>query len=270
MGFGKGTLLSPLLFIIGSEALSRLLGKEEAEGNLHSIKVDRNSPSVSHLMYANDMLVMARADKEEAESFKKSFDIFCHWSGHEANMEKSSIFFSKSIKRCDKKKILECTGFKDMGNNSIYLGNALIMGRNRVKDFSRIRDRVVSKLEGWNRNLISKAGKAVLIQSVIQAIPSYTMATFRVPYMLCKELDMCVKKLWWSSGNKNGRYMALRPWEDLCKPKIAGGLGFRRFVDINIALLAKLAWKIASEEDSLWCRIMRIRKLEESHFSNMR
>lgn len=40
-----------------------------------------------------------------------------------------------------------------------------------------------------------------------------------------------------------------------------GGLGIRRFVDINSALLAKLGWKIATREDSLYIRMLRARYL---------
>lgn len=156
-----------MLFIIGLKVLSRLLGREEAEGGVHGIEVDRNSPSVSHIMYADDLLVMARAAKTEVKSFKKMFDIYCLWSGQEANLEKSSIFFSKSTMRNDIKGVLESTSFKDMGANSIYLGNVLVMGRNKKKDFSKLKDKVACKLERGKRNLLSKAGKAVLIKSVI-------------------------------------------------------------------------------------------------------
>lgn len=63
-------------------------------------------------------------------------------------------------------------GYKEMGANSIYLGNALIMGRNKSKYFGRLKERVAKRLEGWNKNLLSKAGKAVLIKSVVQSIPT--------------------------------------------------------------------------------------------------
>lgn len=94
-GFQQGDHLSPLLFILGLEVLSRLLGNEKAKRQPHGIKVNRNFLSVGHLMYADDLLVMARVDMQEADSFRSCFDTYCLWSGQEASLEKSSIYFSK-------------------------------------------------------------------------------------------------------------------------------------------------------------------------------
>lgn len=45
--------------------LTRLLGSEEGAGQFHGIKMDRNAPAISHLLYADDLLVMTKADKSE-------------------------------------------------------------------------------------------------------------------------------------------------------------------------------------------------------------
>lgn len=45
--------------------------------------------------------------------------------------------------------------------------------------------------------------------------------------------------------------------KELCQPKEHGGLGFRLFYEYNMVLLVKLGWKIASEEQSLWCKILK-------------
>ena len=51
--------------------------------------------------------------------------------------------------------------------------------------------------------------------------------------------------------------MAWRAWEKLCYPRSDGGLGFKKSKSINSALLAKLAWMVASKRDSLCLRILR-------------
>lgn len=40
--------------------------REKAEGNLHGIKISRNALAISHLMYADDLLVMCRENEQEA------------------------------------------------------------------------------------------------------------------------------------------------------------------------------------------------------------
>ena len=44
--------------------------------------------------------------------------------------------------------------------------------------FRRLADWVWNRLNGWEGKILLKAGKEVLIKSVAQAIPSYTMSVF--------------------------------------------------------------------------------------------
>lgn len=79
------------------------------------------------------------------------------------------------------------------GVKEIYLGSSLLMNRNKSKDFKVLKDRVNLRLEGWNRNLLSKAGKDSLISLVIQAILVYSMSTLRIPTSISNDLDTAVR-----------------------------------------------------------------------------
>lgn len=104
-----------------------------------------------------------------------------------ANGEKSSILFFKNVGGGTKRIIREVLGFKESKADSIYLGNAFVFWRNKSKEFGRLKERVQSKLEGWRSQTLSKFGKATLIKSVVQAIPAYTMSTFKVHLGVCKD-----------------------------------------------------------------------------------
>lgn len=105
--------LSPFLFILCSELLTRMLLRKEEKGCLHGIKVSCTVPSISHLMFANDLLVMSRAEKEYALAVKRSLDLFFRWSNQEANLNKSHILFSKN------------TGKEDRMAVKVYLGSKI-------------------------------------------------------------------------------------------------------------------------------------------------
>lgn len=90
---------------------------------------------------------------------------------------------------CTKGQIKDITGFKKLNSSNAYLGNSFILGRAKAREFGRIKEWVKAKLKGWKHGLLSKVSKATLIKVVIQAIPSYTMATFLVPKSICQELD---------------------------------------------------------------------------------
>ena len=53
------------------------------------------------------------------------------------------------------------------------------------------------KLQGLKEKLLSQAGGEVLIKSIIQAIPTYTMSCFKLPKWLIKELEILLRKFWW-------------------------------------------------------------------------
>lgn len=83
------------------------------------------------------------------------------------------------------------------------------------------------------------------------------MSSFKVPNSICNNLDALSRKFWWKPKEPKGKYLALKSWDKLCTPKDKGGLGFKKAKDINSALLAKLAWMIASKRDSLCMSILR-------------
>ncbi|KAF4357579.1 hypothetical protein G4B88_024109 [Cannabis sativa] len=56
-------------------------------------------------------------------------------------------------------------------------------------------------------------------------------------------------------STEKDRYLALTNWKTLCTPLENGGLNFKRFEDMNLALVSKLGWKLAKGEESLWTRV---------------
>lgn len=228
-----------------------MITQKEEEDQVHGIKIAQTTPAISHLMYADDLSLDCRANAKEVEVLKLYFDKYCTWSSQLPNVEKSSILFSKNTSREEKRKIRDIMGSKEMGERSIYLGNAFIFGRNRTKEFSKLKDRIQSRLSGWKRQLLSKAGKVVMIKAVAQTIPTYSMSTFEFPKRVCRDMDAILWNFWWNSNQEKEKGMTLKAWTEICKPKDMEGLGFCTFREMNLALLAKLASKIAHGEDNL-------------------
>ncbi|KAK9666229.1 hypothetical protein RND81_14G170000 [Saponaria officinalis] len=63
---------------------------------------------------------------------------------------------------------------------------------------------------------------------------------------------LCRSFLWHGSGASNGP--ALVSWEQICKPRKNGGLGFVRLHQWNVATLGKYAWWVQMKADHLWVR----------------
>lgn len=86
-------------------------------------------------------------------------------------------------------------------------------------------------------------GKELLIKTVAQSIPTYSMSCFLLPYTFCNDLTQLIAKFWWGS-NSNAKKMHWMSWEKLTYPKchLGGGgrdLGFRDLKLFNLSLLVK-------------------------------
>ena len=92
-GIRQGDPLSPYLFLMVAEGLSCLIQKAEERGELDGIKACRGALTVSHLLFADDSLILMQADKENADRLKRTLDTYCQSSGQLLSEHKSSVFF---------------------------------------------------------------------------------------------------------------------------------------------------------------------------------
>lgn len=61
-----GNPLSPFLFITSTKVLSRPIIKEENQGLLKGINISRTSPTLTHLLFANDLILFGKASSQNA------------------------------------------------------------------------------------------------------------------------------------------------------------------------------------------------------------
>lgn len=64
------------------------------------------------------------------------------------------------------------------------------------------------------------------------------MFDFLLPKTLCDEMTSIIRQFWWSTEKRN-REICWKRWDDLCKSKCEGVLGFHDSEVFNFALLAK-------------------------------
>lgn len=73
--------MSPYLFLLCSEGLSSALAHEEEVGGIEGIRVSRNAPSISHLLFTDDSLILMKADIQNARTLTNVLDNYCGGSG---------------------------------------------------------------------------------------------------------------------------------------------------------------------------------------------
>jgi hypothetical protein len=96
-GLRQGDPLSPYLFILCQEVLSRLIERNFAKGNFSGVKMNVSGLAITHVMFADDLMLFAKANRREVEIINECIDTYCMWSGQKINREKSGLIFSKLV-----------------------------------------------------------------------------------------------------------------------------------------------------------------------------
>ncbi|KAB1216631.1 hypothetical protein CJ030_MR4G007827 [Morella rubra] len=119
--------LSPFLFILGSEVLSRMLGRVENYGLFHGIKVSRRALSLSHLLFADDIMIFSRANTREVNQISIVLEEYARLSGQKINKAKSSLFCSGNTHSEVVVALCNSLQVKKMAMNNKYLGLLLFI-----------------------------------------------------------------------------------------------------------------------------------------------
>ncbi|KAJ9707044.1 hypothetical protein PVL29_002161 [Vitis rotundifolia] len=91
-GLRQGDSLSPFLFTLVADVLSRMLLRAEERNLLEGFRVGRNRTRVSHLQFADDTIFFSNTREEELQTLKSLLLVFGHISGLKVNLNKSNLY----------------------------------------------------------------------------------------------------------------------------------------------------------------------------------
>ncbi|KAK4285072.1 hypothetical protein QN277_001816 [Acacia crassicarpa] len=259
-GIRQGDPLSPYLFIIVAEVLSIMIGKNQIDNRLVGIKLSRGCPVLTHNFFADDALLYMHASHRNCTSLANILNLYCAASGQVINLDKSSVFFSSNTPLAVRSLVSEVLHIPTTEDPGAYLGIPSIWGKTKTQALAYIRERIASKIKGWNHTLLSFSGREVMIKAVLQAIPIYPMNCFKFPIQSCKEINSLIANFWWEGKTH------WKSWGAMTRVKSAGGMGFRDLLVMNDALLAKTAWRLLQRPSDLWARVIKSVYFPEDEF----
>ncbi|XP_074355726.1 uncharacterized protein LOC141695374 [Apium graveolens] len=264
-GVRQGDPISPYIYIMCAEGLSSIIRRNEEVGLLHGCKIARGAPTISHLLFADDCYFFFRATKTEANIMKRILGRYESISGQMINYTKSSVNFSSNTIGRDRRDACQQLGVNEVQNPGKYLGMPMCVGRRKAATFSFLSDKINQKLQLWQNQTLSKAGKVTLLKTAAQVVPNFWMSMLLIPLEVSDRIEKSMNAFWWGSGN-SGRGIKWISWERLCTVKEDGGLGFKRLREFNVAMLAKQAWRVINNANPLLTDLLRARYFPNSNF----
>ncbi|KAJ6856768.1 hypothetical protein NC651_038440 [Populus alba x Populus x berolinensis] len=213
-GIRQGDPLSPYLFIVCMEYLSRMLQIATLSPSFR-FHPKCDTLGIYHLAFADDVILLSRGDRHSVSTLFQQLHTFGRTSGLEINASKSSIFFggvSDSIRQL----ILSDTGFAEGSFPFRYLGVPLSPHRLLASQYSPLIHTLDFAIQSWMGKHLSYAGRLELLKSILYGIIQFWLNIFLVP-----DTD-------------------------------EGGLGFFDLRARNNSCQAKHIWNIHLKADSIW------------------
>ncbi|VFQ65575.1 unnamed protein product [Cuscuta campestris] len=223
-GVKQGDPLSPLLFIIALEGLSRFINHLHSTGQISHFSAGR-TPTPSHLLYADDIILFTKADCRNLLRLKRMLSTFMNASGQEINYLKSQAIVHGKMKMEHQHKIRKILSIKCSTQAFVYLGSTIVKGKLKkihCKDLIRKFER---RINVWYSKKLNQMGRLILIKHVLSSIPMHLMAAQRLPKSITKSLKRLMANFLWGEKEESPKYH-WRKWDKLCYPFVEGGAGF--------------------------------------------
>jgi len=251
-GLRQGDPLSPFLFVVVIEALSRMLIAALDQGNLTRFLVgSRESEAlvVNHLLFADATLIFCGAQEEQIQHLRCIFLCFEAASGLRINLGKSEIVPIGAVEDIDR--LAHLLGCRVTSLPLTYLGLPLGASFKSGSIWNGVIEKMERRLAGWKRMYLSKGGQLTLIKSTLSNLPTYLLSLFPIPVRVANRLDNIQKAFLWGGIGDEAKFHLVK-CNRICTPLHSGGFGVHNFIQFNQALLGKWLWRYGRERRALW------------------
>jgi hypothetical protein len=133
-----------------------------------------------------------------------------------------------------------------------YLGMQLALRPLTKAEWQPKIDKVVNCVPAWQSGMIQKAGRLILIKSVITARPIHQMIVAEAPVWVLDEIVKWLRAFFWAGKKQVNGGQCLVSWEAICRPLCHGGLGVKDLRLHGLALRTRWCWLRRTDQSRPW------------------
>jgi hypothetical protein len=126
-----------------------------------------------------------------------------------------------------------------------------------VEDWAKMEEKSYKKLDIWQGNSLSSAGRTIWINSSLINSTIYHMSMFLLPKTVIKIMYKGRRHFFYQGGSIKKKYHLVQ-WKKVCRSKKKGDFGIKDLRKMNISLLCKWWWALENEK-GLWQDIVKIK-----------
>ncbi|XP_075103669.1 uncharacterized protein LOC142178242 [Nicotiana tabacum] len=160
-GVKQGDPISPTLFIIAAEALSR--GLNALHLNLHfcGFGLPKWSPKINHLAYADDSIIFSSSDETSLQLIMAVLSDYEAASGQLINKAKSVVYLHHNAPINVVNKVVRISGIDRQDFPFTYLGCPIYYAKRKMNHYQGLITKVMNKLQTWKGKLLSVGGSTM-------------------------------------------------------------------------------------------------------------
>ena len=248
-GLQQGDPLSPMLFILAMDVLCHLVKKAEVEHLLQPLARRALQHRIS--LYADDVVLFLRPSAHDIEITLDILQLFGAASGLTTNLQKSSVLPIR-CNEDDKAVLLDSLPCQISDFPCKYLGVPLSPLKLTKTQIQPIIEKIADKLPSWKSELLTKAGRLILVQFVLTSMLIYIVMALDLPPWALRAIDKIRRGFLWKGRKDAKGGHCLLAWPKVTRPLYLGGLGISNLQNLGWALKLRWLWLQKTKPGKAW------------------
>jgi hypothetical protein len=241
-GLRQGFPLSPLLFLLVIEGLSRTIQEKVRDKKIEGVPVARGL-SITHLMFVDDVILFGNGSISEWEVFKEVLELFCKATGMAFNPQKS-VFLEAGwdVEGLTLLKALFPFEVNPIDEGFKYLGFYIKPNCYTRADWNWLEKKIEKRILSWSHRWLSLGGRVILVKVVLEIIYVYWLSLAKIPISVLNSIRRRMFSFLWTGKKVKGRN-AFDKLEKACKTKKDWWVGYQKYLYLWESFGGKNLWR---------------------------